>query len=85
MQQTALDLLQHNPATDVFLVTDAVCSQRQADREAALQRMTSMGVIPTTVEAVLFEMTQDAKAPQFKAISKLAKEYAAGYQPIHYN
>ena len=36
--------------------------------------MIQAGVIPTTAESVLFEITRAAGSPQFKEISKLAKE-----------
>jgi len=69
--QTALDLLAvgYQP----FIAVDALASQRQTDMDVALQRMASHGVILTTTEAAIMEMTVSSKHPQFRAISKLLK------------
>ncbi|MDZ7331636.1 MAG: hydrolase [candidate division KSB1 bacterium] len=69
--QTCLDLLAHG--FQVHLVTDAISSRRKLDHEAAIDRMVQAGVIPTTTEAVLFELLEQAGTPEFKQISKLVK------------
>ncbi len=69
--QTALDLLEEG--FQVVLVTDCVNSRKEKDKEMAIQRMIQVGVIPTTYESLLFELTVNAKNPVFKEISKLVK------------
>ena len=39
----------------------------------AIKRLVQSGAIPTTYESILFELTLDAKNPNFKAISSLIK------------
>ena len=60
----------------VYLVCDCLSSRDPFDCDVAVKRMTQAGVIPTTAESVLFEITRAAGSPQFKEISKLAKERA---------
>ncbi len=67
--QTALDLLAQG--MNVFLAVDAVASRHAIDHEAAMRRMESAGVIPTTTEAILFEWCRSAEHPQFQAIRRL--------------
>lgn len=69
--QTALDLLEEG--LNVVLVTDCVNSRKAKDKDMAIQRMIQAGVIPTTYESLLFELTVNAKNPVFKEISKLVK------------
>jgi nicotinamidase-related amidase len=63
--QTALDLADSGfiPVT----VADAVGSRRAMDRQVALERLGSVGII-SSVESVLLEMVQDAAEEPFKAI-----------------
>jgi len=75
VQQTALDLLERG--IDVHLLVDGVSSMRQYDRVTALKRLTAVGAHVTTCESALFELLRDARHPQFKAISTLAKSHAA--------
>lgn len=69
--QTALDLLEEG--LQPVLVTDCVNSRKQKDKDMAIQRMIQAGVIPTTYESLLFELTLNAKHPSFKEVSKLVK------------
>lgn len=69
--QTALDLLEEG--LQPVLVTDCVNSRKEKDRDMAIQRMIQAGVIPTTYESLLFELTVNAKHPRFKEVSKLVK------------
>ena len=69
--QTALDLLEEG--LQPVLVTDCVNSRKQKDKDMAIQRMIQAGVIPTTYESLLFELTVNAKHPSFKEVSKLVK------------
>lgn len=76
VQQTAYDLLA--AGLRVYVATDAVGSRRSHDFEIALRRMESAGVVLTTTEAALFEWCAVAGTPEFKQISKLAKESPTG-------
>lgn len=69
--QTALDLLEEG--LQPVLVTDCVNSRKEKDKEMAITRLIQAGVIPTTYESLLFELTVNAKNPVFKEISKLVK------------
>ncbi|RXJ65518.1 hydrolase [Halarcobacter ebronensis] len=69
--QTALDLLEEG--FQPVLVTDCVSSRKEKDRDMAIQRLIQAGVIPTTYESLLFELTVNAKNPVFKEISQLVK------------
>lgn len=69
--QTCIDLLE--AGLQPILVTDCVTSRKQNDTDVAIQRLIQTGVIPTTYESILFELTLNAKNPVFKEISKLVK------------
>jgi nicotinamidase-related amidase len=73
---TALDLL----AADfrVYIAVDAVASRSAIDHETALARLEKAGVVLTTVETALFEMTGTASHPRFKQISALIQERTKG-------
>lgn len=71
VNQTAHSLL--NREFQVHLLTDAVGSRYTNDKETALNKMQSNGVLPTTVEMALFELLRDAKHEQFKEIQNLIK------------
>lgn len=70
--QTCIDLkaMGYNP----ILVVDAIASMRESDKAVALQRAVQEGILLTTSEAVLFELTVDSKHSRFKEISALIKE-----------
>ena len=57
----------------VFLAADAVTSRKPSDRELALDAARAAGATVLSAEALLFMMLGDAKAPAFKAISKLVR------------
>jgi nicotinamidase-related amidase len=69
--QTALDLLENG--FQPVVVEDCVSSRKLNDKQVAIERLRSAGVIITTLESVLFELCQVAGSEQFKAISKLVK------------
>lgn len=69
--QTCIDLLE--AGLQPVLVTDCVTSRKQKDTDMAIQRLIQAGVIPTTYESILFELTVNAKDPNFKGISSLVK------------
>jgi nicotinamidase-related amidase len=70
--QTALELLDLGFAVQV--PADAVASRHKIDWEFALRRLEQAGAVVTTTESVLFEWTETADRPEFKAISELIKE-----------
>ncbi len=72
VQQTVLDVLAHG--WRAYVAVDAVGSRFEIDRQTALRRMDSAGATLTTTEAALFEWCETADAPQFKQISRLARE-----------
>ena len=71
LQQTVLQLL--DEGYTVYVPTDCVSSRSATDKLWSLNRMGEAGAVMTTYEAVLYELLRDAKAPEFKAISKIVK------------
>lgn len=69
--QTAIELQQLG--LRVFVVEDAVCSRREANKRNALSRLQQAGVVVTNTESVLFEWLRDARHAQFKRIAALVK------------
>ncbi len=69
--QTCIDLLEIG--LQPVLVTDCVSSRKENDTKVAISRLIQAGVIPTTYESLLFELTVNAKHPVFKEISQLVK------------
>ncbi len=69
--QTALELL--DMGFRVQVAADAVTSRRKLDWEFALRRLEHAGAVVSTTESVLFEWTEAADRPEFKAISELVK------------
>ena len=57
----------------VFIVADCVGSRVVYNKDYAIQRAVQEGAFVTTCEGALYEMTQGAGTPHFKAISKLTK------------
>lgn len=71
--QTCLDGLELG--YNVHVVVDAVSSRKNYDFKVAMDKMMACGVLPTTVEIALFELTHKARTPEFKEISIIAKEF----------
>jgi nicotinamidase-related amidase len=71
VMQTSLDFLAEG--FQVHLVLDAVSSRKKHDHEMAIDRLMQAGVIPTTIESVLFELLIRADNQEFKQISQLIK------------
>ena len=69
--QTALDLLAGG--YEVHVLTDAVSSRIQANRQLGLQRMNQAGAVMTSVEMALFEMLKVAKGDKFKEIARIVR------------
>ncbi len=69
--QTCIDLKEagYTPV----LVTDGISSRKASDTEVALMRAQSEGILLTTTESILFELTRKAGSPVFKEISRLIK------------
>jgi nicotinamidase-related amidase len=72
IMQTALDLVA--AGFEPYVAVDAVGARYSIDHDMALRRMETAGVVLTTTEAAMFEWCRTAEAPEFKAISALAKE-----------
>ena len=70
--QTALDLL--DAGFSVVFAGDCISSRHSRDRSAAFERLIQAGAIPTTAEALLYELMVTAEHPAFKKISGLVKQ-----------
>ncbi|NLF08775.1 MAG: hydrolase [Pirellulaceae bacterium] len=70
--QTVFDLLADGYR--VYVAVDAVGSRFEIDYHTALERMDSAGAALTTTEAAMFEWCAAAGSPEFKQISRLARE-----------
>ncbi len=71
VNQTVHQLLE--AGYEVHLVEDAVSARSPKNLEVGLDKMHQSGVIPSSVEMVLFELMQDAKHPSFKKLQSLIK------------
>lgn len=69
--QTVLGLLAARHR--VLVVTDAVGSRTDANRDAALDRLVRHGAELVTTEMVLFEWLRDALHPRFREVQKLIR------------
>lgn len=69
--QTAIDLKEagYNPV----VVMDCVSSRTPESIELAKERFRFEGIMMTSVESILFELTRSSAATEFKTISKLVK------------
>ncbi len=69
--QTAIDLKAagYNPV----VVFDCVASRSFDNVDLAAERFRFEGIMMTSLESILFELTRSAGAPEFKEISKLVK------------
>ncbi|MDP6543201.1 MAG: hydrolase [Phycisphaerae bacterium] len=69
--QTVRDLLADG--YEVYVLSDAVSSRTEANRQLGLDRMKDAGAVLTSVEMALFEMLKIAKGDQFKQIARIVK------------
>ncbi|MCD6495776.1 MAG: hydrolase [Candidatus Aenigmarchaeota archaeon] len=69
--QTALDALEMGYR--VHVVSDAVSSRKQHDRDRALERMGQSGAFTVTTEMILFQLLEKAGTEEFRKISALVK------------
>lgn len=76
VSQTVHDLL--SAGWRVYVAVDAVGSRFVVDRDTALARMAAAGAVLTTTEAALFEWCEVAGTPEFKTVSRLARESPPG-------
>jgi nicotinamidase-related amidase len=70
--QTAIDLA--GAGYQVHVPHDAVASRRVADKEWALRRMASAGVVVTTTESALFELLERCGTDEFRAVSRMIRD-----------
>lgn len=71
VQQTVLQLM--DEGYNVYVAADCISSRSLNDKVWAAERMEKAGAVVTTYEAILYELLQHSKAPEFKAISKIVK------------
>lgn len=69
--QTALDLSVHG--FQPVVAVDAVGSRNRIDRDVALERMRQAGVVLSTVESLIFELTLRSGTPEFKQILQIVR------------
>lgn len=69
--QTCLDLLEAGYLPVV--VEDCISSRKMSDKVTAVERMRQEGARISTLESILFELTQCAGTETFKLISKIVK------------
>jgi nicotinamidase-related amidase len=71
VQQTVIDLL--DIGFDVHLVKDAVMSRSSDNKQTGIEAMLMAGAVPTSTEAVVFQLLKVAGTDTFKKLSKLVK------------
>jgi len=69
--QTAVDMKE--AGLHPIVVMDCVSSRTNANLEIAKERFRQEGIMMTSYESILFELTRSAGNQEFKAISKLVK------------
>lgn len=69
--QTAIDLKQAGYTPVV--IEDCTSSRRENDKRIAFQRLQTEGILISTYESILFELTREAGTDTFRAISRLVK------------
>lgn len=58
---------------DVHVVIDAACSRTEANWKVGRRLIERTGAVPTSTEAVVFDLLERAGSEDFKALSKLIK------------
>jgi isochorismate hydrolase len=69
--QTAIDL--KAAGMTPVVVADAFTSRSLSSVELAKERLHHEGIMMTSTESILFELTRSSAAPEFKEISRLVK------------
>lgn len=64
--QTALALRENE--YDVFAAWDAISSRQEGNRKIGWERMRSVGVMPSSTEAALYELMGEAGTDEFRAV-----------------
>lgn len=68
--QTAMDMIED---FEVYVAVDCTGSRRRFDKEVALQRMSSKGVVLTTAETAIYELLESAENEKFREILSIVK------------
>ena len=68
---SAVDAIQRG--YNVVIAEPTISSRSDADRREAIATMRQLGVLVVPTETLLFRLCRDAKAPAFRAISKLVR------------
>lgn len=71
VNQTVLDLL--GEGIEAHVVSDAIGSRTDANRELGLHKMERAGATLTSIEMALFELLRGSDAPEFKRVQALVK------------
>lgn len=69
--QTVIDLRENGYCPVV--ISDCISSRSLSEKQTALNRFNMEGILVSTSESILFELTRFSNAAEFKAISKLIK------------
>jgi nicotinamidase-related amidase len=69
--QTAIDL--QEKGFHPVVVSNCISSRDPSEIQIALNRFNQEGILISSVESLLFELTRSASAAEFKAISKIIK------------
>lgn len=69
--QTAVDLQQAGYTPVV--IENCTSSRRENDKRIAFERLRAEGILVSTYESILFELTREAGTDTFRAISRLVK------------
>ena len=80
IMQTVQALLERKKS--VYVAADGTWSQRDSDRDCALQIMKDAGATISTSESILLQLTRDAADPNFKKISNLLKQKLVVSKPV---
>lgn len=73
--QTALDFLGQN--YQVFLVSDGISAQDEAEIPVALEQLRTFGAVVSSSDSLLFQLLGGATHPDFKAVSSLVKTHSS--------
>ena len=69
--QTALDLLERD--FEVHLILDCITARFPHNKQIAVERLTALGAVPSSLEMALFELLKTAGTSEFKAVQALLK------------
>lgn len=69
--QTAIELKEKG--YQPVLVTDCISSRKKGDLDISFRRAEQEGILLTTCESILFELTETAGTATFKAVQRLIK------------